>query len=81
MDHTDADTDRTTRLWEGMARMLCDIAGSDPDFRMWDGQPLWKWRMHGRDAQARIRAAIDALTLDRPDVEAQVGTDSHRWAS
>lgn len=28
---------------------------------MWDGQPLWKWRMHGAEAQARITAAIDAL--------------------
>ncbi|MFT3967575.1 MAG: hypothetical protein QM690_17005 [Sphingobium sp.] len=57
----EAETRREARTWEAMARILCDLGGADPDFRMWDGQPLWKWRMHGAEAKARIQAAIDAL--------------------
>lgn len=61
MTPEEAETRRTERVWEAMARTMCDMAGSNPDFRMWDGQPLWKWRMHGTEAKARIQAAIDAL--------------------
>ncbi|HEX7856731.1 MAG TPA: hypothetical protein VF503_23880 [Sphingobium sp.] len=57
----DVEAQRTARMWEAMARMLCDMAGADPDFQMWDGQPMWKWRMHGAEARIRIQAAIDAL--------------------
>lgn len=61
MDRTEAEAQRTARIWEAMARVMCDMAGADPDFRMWDGQPLWKWRMHGAEAKARIGAAIEVL--------------------
>ncbi|MET0239301.1 MAG: hypothetical protein ABW184_05315 [Sphingobium sp.] len=57
----EADAERTARIWEGMARVLCELGQADPDFLMWDGQPLWKWRMHGDEAKARIEAAIAVL--------------------
>ncbi|HEX7874449.1 MAG TPA: hypothetical protein VF475_16170 [Sphingobium sp.] len=57
----DAEAARTARAREAMARVLCDLAGTDPDFKMWDGQPIWKWRAHSSEYQARIDAAIAVL--------------------
>ncbi len=81
MNSAQVDAERSTPAWEArareaMARILCDMAGSDPDFAMWDGQPLWKWMMHGAEAKARIQAAIDALTTPQRDAGADGG---HRW--
>lgn len=74
MDRTEAEIQREARIREAMARILCEMAGADPDFRMWDGQPLWKWRLHGAGAQARIEAAIAALRAG-----GDVAEGEHRW--
>ncbi|MET0366060.1 MAG: hypothetical protein ABW169_15565 [Sphingobium sp.] len=61
LDLKDVEAQRTASVREAMARILCELAGTDPDFKMWDGQPIWKWRMHSSEYQARIDAAIEAL--------------------
>ncbi len=77
MNSAEAEAQRGARVREAMARILCELAGADPDFTMWDGQPLWKWRMHGAGARERIEAAIEVLKGG--DLGGDVGGAPHRW--
>lgn len=54
--------EKEARIREAMSRALCAMDDADPDYRMWDGQPLWQWRLRTTDGRARVEAAIAALT-------------------